>query len=232
MFDNAELEKLLPKMRIWALAWTRDPDKASDLVNDTVVHVLEKKEYFDGSDKLSQWIAKVMRNLFVSQLRRKRITHDLIVENDDVFIIPACQESGIVARELRELLDQLPDEQRRSLLLACEEEKSYAEIAIIEGISEGTVKSRVSRGRDQLAILLGEGIGSRNDRLDEIRDRRLKSDSDMAAVLRLHPKWFCIWDGKAAKVMNGRTIVAEAKQPGHAWRKAKEIIDGRSEHRT
>jgi len=154
---HVDLRTLLPRLRIYALSLTRDRDRADDLVQDTVVKSLAGRQSFRPGTNFAAWLFRIQRNEFISGLRRERPT----VPFDDVISnklshAPA-QENGLIMREFTKAFGLLTGCQREALLLAVLEGWSYQRIAALSGVSVGTVKSRVSRGRAALKrILTGE----------------------------------------------------------------------------
>ena len=131
-----------------------DPD---DLVQD----VLEKTLRFpvpDGANE-RRWLAKVMHNLFIDKLRRKRTRREEPLEALDP---PSTVEERlwwetITEEQIREALTRLPEEQRVTFELFAFERRSYDEIASQLKIAKATVGTRILRARQKLRELLTEG---------------------------------------------------------------------------
>ena len=151
------LKANLPRLRIYALSLTRDRDAADDLVQDTVVKALHGRHSFQPGTNLAAWLFRIQRNEFISGLRRQRPTVPVDTEVAEQLSHPAHQESGLVMREFVAAFGKLASTQREALLLAVLEGLPYDVIAQHTGVSVGTVKSRISRGRDTLERLLLEG---------------------------------------------------------------------------
>jgi RNA polymerase sigma-70 factor (ECF subfamily) len=151
-----QLKTILPKLRIYAMSLTRDRDGADDLVQDTVVKALAGRHSFQPGTNLAAWLFRIQRNEFISGIRRKRPTVPVDTEISNKLSYPAFQESGLVMREFVSAFAKLAQTQREALLLAVLEGMPYEVIAEHTGVSVGTVKSRVSRGRDTLERLLLE----------------------------------------------------------------------------
>jgi len=156
---HEELKAILPRLRIYALSLTRDRDAAADLVQDTVVKALQGRRSFQPGTNLAAWLFRIQRNEFISGLRRQRPTVllDTGTEIAQRLSHPARQESGLVMREFVSAFGKLASTQREAMLLAILEGMPYDAIAQHTGVSVGTVKSRISRGRDALERLLLEG---------------------------------------------------------------------------
>ncbi len=154
---HEQLKAVLPRLRIYALSLTRDRDSADDLVQDTVIKALKARQSFQPGTNLAAWLFRIQRNEFISGLRRKRPTVPIDTAIAETLSHPARQENGLVMREFVKAFGKLVPTQREALLLAVLEGLPYEVIASHTGVSVGTVKSRISRGRDILERLLLEG---------------------------------------------------------------------------
>jgi RNA polymerase sigma-70 factor (ECF subfamily) len=154
---HEQLKAILPRLRIYALSLTRDRDTADDLVHDTVIRALTGRQSFQPGTNLAAWLFRIQRNEFISGLRRQRPTVPVDAAVAEALSHPAYQDSGLLMREFVSAFSKLAPTQREALLLAVLEGLPYEVIAEHTGVSVGTVKSRVSRGRDRLEQLLLEG---------------------------------------------------------------------------
>ena len=150
-----EIEANILHLRRFALALTRDGDRADDLVQDTVERALSRWRLRKPGLPLRPWLFAILRNLHVSGHRRalRQVTLDGV--DIDGFAAPEGVAEGRLelARVLR-LLAGLPEEQRMAILLVSVEGFSYAEAAGIMKIPQGTLMSRLSRGRKKLRELV------------------------------------------------------------------------------
>lgn len=152
---HEQLTDFLPKMRVWALALTRNRAAADDLAQDVATKALVAKDCFIPGTNFSAWIHRIMINHFISGVRSKREFTDMDTV-PDVAIQPA-HEDRTALRELGWALDRLPPDQREALFMIVLQEKSYETAAQLTGCAIGTLKSRVHRARLQLrAYLTGE----------------------------------------------------------------------------
>jgi RNA polymerase sigma-70 factor (ECF subfamily) len=152
---HEQLTDFLPKMRVWALALTRNRAAADDLAQDVATKALVAKDCFVPGTNFSAWIHRIMINHFISGVRSKREFTDM--ENVPDVPIEAPHEDRTALRELGWALDRLPPDQREALFMIVLQEKSYENAAEMTGCAIGTLKSRVHRARLQLrAYLTGE----------------------------------------------------------------------------
>ena len=152
---HEQLIEFLPKMRVWALALTRNKAAADDLTQDVATKALVAKDCFIPGTNFSAWVHRIMINHFISSVRNRREFTD--VESVPEFAIPAAHEDRTALRELGWALDRLPPDQREAIFMIVLQEKSYEAAAAVTGCAIGTLKSRVHRARLQLrAYLTGE----------------------------------------------------------------------------
>lgn len=141
----------IPRLRRYARALTGNPFRADDLVQDTLERAVRKFRLWRPGD-LRAWLFSLMHNVFVNQLKARRISPD--VELDENVAAPPPSASGDDIADLQRSLMRLAPEQREILLLVALEDMTYAEVSRALGIPMGTVMSRLSRGRERLKKLM------------------------------------------------------------------------------
>ncbi len=154
-FDRL-LEEQIPRLRRYARALTRNTEQADDLVQDTLVRALVKQNFWQAGTNLRAWLFTLMHNQNVNNVRRG-IRQAQMIDIETTTNTLAATTDPTASRQLYELdraLDRLPPEQRQTILLVGLEEFSYKEAAVILDTPVGTVRSRLSRGRDTLRRLL------------------------------------------------------------------------------
>lgn len=155
---RAEMIKLLPRLRAFGRSLTGVQDQADDLVQQTVEKALRHSGSFIPGTRLDSWMFRIMRNTWIDGHRARRPT----VALDDLDVTaPLTGEDGrtvtenrIYLAQVRAAMQALPEEQRAVLMLVCVEGLSYREVAQALDIPDGTVMSRLSRGRLALAAAL------------------------------------------------------------------------------
>jgi RNA polymerase sigma-70 factor (ECF subfamily) len=151
------LEAQLPRLRRYARALTRDPSRADDLIQDTVVRALAKRHLYQDGTNLRAWLFTLMHNQHVNNARRN-VREDNALDVDTVAPHLVAVTDPTALRQLRELdeaIGKLAIEQRQVILLIGLEGMSYEETATILNVPIGTVRSRLSRGREALRRLMG-----------------------------------------------------------------------------
>jgi len=151
-----DLKDMLPSLRVYALSLTRNSDRADDLVQQTAMKALAGRASFRVGSNFGGWIFRIQRNEFISELRRNRPTVELDSPAATAYAVhePPRQEHGLALRELVGALRKLSRDGRQALLQSQVAGCSHREIASRAGVSIGTVKSRISRGRASLSRLL------------------------------------------------------------------------------
>jgi RNA polymerase sigma-70 factor (ECF subfamily) len=160
--------------RVYAICYrfTGDPDEAEDITQDVFLKVFRNLRSFDAErGGFHTWITTLTRNLLVDNYRRTRLDR----ASDSLDETISGEEEGPTAAErladtrmgpeqrfaglelkaaIQAALLKLSTELREAVILRDLEDMDYKEIAVILKIPEGTVKSRISRGRAELARLL------------------------------------------------------------------------------
>jgi RNA polymerase sigma-70 factor (ECF subfamily) len=145
----------IPNLRAFAMSLSGNVDRADDLVQETVMRAMTNINTFTPGTNMAAWLFTILRNLFRSQYRkRRREVEDPDGSHVASLKLPPEQFGRLEFKELIEALAKLPRVQREALLLVAASGFSYEEAAEICQIAVGTVKSRVSRARQQLAELL------------------------------------------------------------------------------
>ncbi len=148
---------ILPKLRIQALALTRNRAAAEDLVQDAVCNALSAQQSFIPGTNFPAWMHRILRNRFISNLRKRRDTTDIDDVPSSVFASEAPHEDRLALKELAQAMTRLPADQREALVMVVVHGMSYEALAESTGCAVGTAKSRVFRARRQLeSWLLGE----------------------------------------------------------------------------
>jgi len=153
---HTSIEEQIPRLRRYARALTRHQERADDLVQDTLVRAIAKEHLWQPGTNLRAWLFTLMHNQYVNSVRRD-IREGQTVEIDSISNGLAATTDPTSSRQLQELeraLGQLAEEQRQAILLVGLEGVSYEEAAGILNVPVGTVRSRLSRGRDSLRRLM------------------------------------------------------------------------------
>jgi RNA polymerase sigma-70 factor (ECF subfamily) len=135
-------------------------DQAEDLTQDVFLKLYRSLNTFDRRANFQTWLISVSRNLCIDHYRSSRKEREAINRDvDPNELTPAAHGPSAYAQleqrdrvsMLRSALDALPPTLRTAVMLRDIQEKTYQEIAAQLRLPEGTVKSRINRGRTELA---------------------------------------------------------------------------------
>lgn len=145
----------IPALRRYARVLTGDAWAADDLVQDTLERACVKWRLWLAGSDLRAWLFTVMHNVHANQIRHAaRRPQALALEPDAPAPEGLAEATPGLRLDLQRCLLQLPEEQRAVLLLVSLEDLSYAQVARILDVPEGTVMSRLSRARSRLRELM------------------------------------------------------------------------------
>ena len=148
----------IPKLRRYARALTRDAADADDLVQDALTRALAKAHLWQEGTDLRAWLFTILHNQYVNHVRRcvREGTAVSLSDTEPKLTAGPSQQARLQLRDLNRALAKLPAEQRQVILFAGMDGMSYDDMAKRTGVPVGTVRSRLSRGRDALRTLMGE----------------------------------------------------------------------------
>ena len=150
-----ELVSHLPALRAFALSLTRNGATADDMVQDTVVKAWTNIEKFEVGTNMRAWLFTILRNTYYSSRRKlKREVSDTDGIMAETLSVKPDHDGRLQMADFMAAFEQLPDEQRETLVLVGASGFSYEETAEMCGVAVGTIKSRANRGRARLAELL------------------------------------------------------------------------------
>lgn len=154
------IARQIPHLRRFATALARDPDDADELVQDCLERALVKRRLWSRKGTLRSWLFSMLYRIYIDQHRGRRkreVPTDPEVLNTGNAQMPN-QDLHMECRDIGEALGQLPDDQRSAVLLVALEGFTYDEAAEIMKVPIGTVRSRLSRGRQALRDVRAAGI--------------------------------------------------------------------------
>ncbi len=138
-----------------------------DLAQEALLKVHRRLTLFRGQSTFATWVYSVVRNLALDAVRTRAARRGPLEEPAEERTHPerrwaACPEELLMReqtkRAVHEALSQMPAQFRRAVILFELEGWTYEEIAELEDVSVGTVKSRLSRGRSSLRRLLSDEV--------------------------------------------------------------------------
>lgn len=173
-----ELAAVIPHLRAFGRSLSGSRDLADDLVQETLLKAWSARARFQAGTNLRAWTFIILRNHFLSQMRRARFRGEWDeLAADRLLAAPAGQDKQIELADLQRGLMQLPASQREALILVGAGGFAYEEAAEICGVAVGTIKSRVARGRAALEQVLEDGA------LPPRRDRSESGEGALAEIM-------------------------------------------------
>lgn len=145
--------------RLWAVALRTlgDPDEAADALQDALLSAYRAAGSYRGEARVTTWLHRIVVNACLDRLRRRAARPTVVIPAGDAWEPVSGEdpyESRDTAAAVHAALATLPIEQRTALVLVDIEGLAVDEAARVLGVPPGTVKSRCSRGRARLAVLL------------------------------------------------------------------------------
>jgi RNA polymerase sigma-70 factor, ECF subfamily len=152
-----QIEAEIPRLRRYARALTRDVCTADDLVQDCLTRALGKLHLWEDGTDLRAWLFTILHNQYVNYVRRSVREGAAVGLHDNQPLLTRAPHQGhrLELRDLERAIAKLPEEQRSAILLVGLEGMRYDEVAAVLGVPVGTVRSRLSRGREALRKLIG-----------------------------------------------------------------------------
>jgi RNA polymerase sigma factor (sigma-70 family) len=186
---KTQLAQVIPHLRAFGRSLSGSRDLADDLVQETLLKAWAARLRFQAGTNMRAWTFIILRNLFLSQMRRARFKGEWDeLTASKILAAPASQDKHIELADMQRALLHLPQPQREALILVGAGGFAYEEAAEICGCAVGTIKSRVARGRVALESLLTEGkLPSRrgHDNGDRTALQSIMSDVDSLSKDRL-----------------------------------------------
>ena len=145
----------VPALRAFAMSLSGNPDRADDLVQETMLKAWANRDSFTPGTNVSAWLFTILRNVFYSEHRkRRREVEDADGQMASRLATHPSQDGHMDLADFLIALQQLLPDQREAVILIGGSGLSYDEAAQICGCAVGTIKSRVNRARTRLAEIL------------------------------------------------------------------------------
>ena len=157
---NELVKRYKDRLLNFVLRYFNYVEQAEDVVQDTLIKLYTHASYYKNVAKFSTWIFTIAKNNALTELRKnkRKKTDSLWTDDGQVIDINSKEESldtkvqnEIAIDQLNKFLDEIPENFRMAVVLRDFQELSYEEISKILEIPIGTIKSRINRGRIQLA---------------------------------------------------------------------------------
>ena len=154
-----------PRLWRYAVALTGRRDWADDLVQTTCLRALDKADQFEPGTHLDRWMFRMAQRVWLNELRSRKVrTGGGLVPVEDIDLpdkTPGA-ETNILANDVLNRVNGLPEAQRQAVILVYVEGYAYKEAAEIMEIPIGTVMSRLAAARKRLnADMADAGVAAR-----------------------------------------------------------------------
>ncbi|MBC2776985.1 sigma-70 family RNA polymerase sigma factor [Parasphingopyxis marina] len=171
-----QLAEIIPHLRAFGRSLSGNRDTADDLVQETLLKAWAARERFQAGTNMRAWTFIILRNIFLSQMRRARFKGEWDeLTADKLLAAPASQDRHVELGDMQRALMELPEPQREALILVGAGGFAYEEAAEICGCAVGTIKSRVARARAALETVMEDG---------SMKSRRSVKGGDERTVLQ------------------------------------------------
>ncbi len=139
---------LLPKMRAYARALTRNVIDADDLVQETLTRALRYHDRYTEGTQLKAWLFTIMRNTHYTDVKKRTRERPGIADCVSSAVTVAPTHDIVIAhKEVIRAIDRLPLQYRETLVLVAVLGESYETAAALCNCPMGTIKSRINRAR-------------------------------------------------------------------------------------
>lgn len=164
------LDRHLDRIHAVCRRITGSAQDADDATQEALLAIVRGLARFDGRSAFGTWVYRIATNASLDELRRRRRRPALHADRDDDDRAPSDQPDPLAHRRVDAVaerlaidaaLEDLAPEFRAAVVLRDVADLDYAEIAEVLDVPVGTVKSRIARGRSQLADALGNPGGGR-----------------------------------------------------------------------
>ena len=140
----------------FALSLTSNKEESRDLVQETMLKALLKKEFFKEDTNIKAWLFTILKNIFINNYRRRQRINLIMDSNFDLIALGNLHKSDYTRadeelniKEIKCAIDTLDDHQKIPFEMVQQGYK-YNEIAEIQNINIGTVKSRIHMARKNI----------------------------------------------------------------------------------
>ena len=157
---NELVKRYKDRLFNFVLRYFNNREQAEDVVQDTLIKLYTHASYYKNIAKFSTWIFTIAKNNALTELRKNKRKQTDSLWTDDGKVIDITSkdpsldikvQNEIAIDQLNKFLDEIPENFRMAVVLRDFQELSYDEISKILEIPIGTIKSRINRGRIQLA---------------------------------------------------------------------------------
>ncbi|MBV8133578.1 MAG: sigma-70 family RNA polymerase sigma factor [Alphaproteobacteria bacterium] len=219
-----DVEAEIPSLRRYARALTRDLVAADDLVQDCLTRALSKLNLWQRGTDLRAWLFTILHNQYINHVRRTAREGAAVGLSEREPLLARAPQQGrrLELRDLERAIAKLPRTQRSVILLVGLEGMSYGEVAAVLNVPVGTIRSRLSRGREALRRLTGIVDAEEADTVmagPSVRNRPIGKFDGLAGRSEIAVDWGGLLSrrpaGRRSKRSSPFRYPAERKANGH-----------------
>lgn len=154
---HTEIAALLPRLRRFGRAVTRNPEDADDLVQVAIERVLKHSGQWEAGSRLDSWLFRIMKNAWIDEVR-VRVRRDRLFSNEEEgqFVGDDASERQVHRLAVQQAISRLNEDQRMVVALVLVDGMPYKEAAQVLDIPVGTLTSRLARAREALQAQLSD----------------------------------------------------------------------------
>jgi RNA polymerase sigma-70 factor (ECF subfamily) len=158
-FENLLVEEI-PSLRRYAWALSGESTAVDDLVQECLARAISRRKLWISHQGIRPWLFTILHNIFVNSVRSSSpLSEGNSIENyEDLTTSESDADAMCVLSDFEKSLNRLSLDQREALILVGMEQLSYKDAAKVAGVPVGTIMSRLSRAREQLAEYLNGEI--------------------------------------------------------------------------
>lgn len=172
---NHQLTALIPRLRRYARVLCYEQQDSEDLLQATLERAMTKQDQWKAGTLLDRWVFTIESSIWKNELRSRSVRQGQGITNTEKLIdINEHHKSEwtILLDQVFEHVMKLPEKQRAAIVLVYVEGMKYHEAAKILDIPQGTLMSRLARGRVALADKMNAPQQSGDNNVVNINDRR------------------------------------------------------------
>ena len=154
---HTEIAALLPRLRRFGRAVTRNHEDADDLVQVAIERALKHIGQWEAGSRLDSWLFRIMKNAWIDEVR-VRVRRDRLFSNEDEgqFVGDDASERQVHRLAVQQAISRLNEDQRMVVALVLIDGMPYKEAAQVLDIPVGTLTSRLARAREALQAQLSD----------------------------------------------------------------------------
>ncbi|MEG0879823.1 RNA polymerase sigma factor [Janthinobacterium lividum] len=154
---HTEIAALLPRLRRFGRAVTRNHEDADDLVQVAIERALKHIGQWEAGSRLDSWLFRIMKNAWIDEVR-VRVRRDRLFSNEEEgqFVGDDASERQVHRLAVQQAISRLNEDQRMVVALVLIDGMPYKEAAQVLDIPVGTLTSRLARAREALQAQLSD----------------------------------------------------------------------------